>query len=194
MIITSPRFLRGITGPDPILTSPIPQVAFVGRSNVGKSSIINTLLQKKGLAITSNTPGRTREINLYSANDDTLYILDLPGYGYASGSHAEREQLQNLIHWYILESGYVQKYIIQVIDAAVGPTENDIMTLRTLEQAGKDIVIVANKVDKIRPSDYKKQMDAISKLTHGHRLIPYSAEKKISVIELQDIVFGVKTE
>jgi len=87
MRITSATFVKGIVGSDEILEGEFPQIAFIGRSNVGKSSVINSLTNQKGLAITSSFPGRTREINLFLIND-AFYLLDLPGYGYAKASHA----------------------------------------------------------------------------------------------------------
>ncbi len=189
MTITSATFVRGITGPDPLLLSDTPQIAMIGRSNVGKSSVINTLVQKKGLAVTSSTPGRTREINIYNINN-AFFLMDLPGYGFARGSHSEREALQRLIYWYLIQSEYHQKYVVLIIDANVGPTANDIETLRTLEVAGKNILIVANKIDKIRPSDYHKQMQKVTNLMGGHTVLPYSAEKKIGTDELREILFG----
>ena len=101
-------FVKGIVGPDESLDDGKPQIAFIGRSNVGKSSVINSLTRTKGLARTSSLPGRTREIILFLINK-SVYFVDLPGYGFATGSKAEQEKIQLLIYWYLFDSPYTQK-------------------------------------------------------------------------------------
>src|SRR3989344_2302589 len=102
MQITSAEFVKGVVGEDEILTDGTPQIAFIGRSNVGKSSVINSLAQKKDLARTSAFPGRTQEINLFLINR-SFYLVDLPGYGYAKMSKEKQFELQDLIAWYLFE-------------------------------------------------------------------------------------------
>src|SRR5271154_4093635 len=116
--ISSAKFMRGIAGTDDLLGDGKPQVAFIGRSNVGKSSIINSLTGQKDLARISDTPGRTQEINIYSINNK-LYLLDLPGYGYAKGSKMLQERLHTLIYWYLYESSYQAKKIVLIMDANI---------------------------------------------------------------------------
>lgn len=186
MNITSARFIKGVRGTDATLGDGTPQVALVGRSNVGKSSIINTLTGQRDLARTSTHPGSTQQMNIYSINN-TLYLVDLPGYGYAKLSLKEQEKIQTMMHWYLLESDYEQKKVILVIDAELGPKEMDLTVLRNLEEHGKDIVIVANKVDKITKSEYKGQMENIQHIL-GRAVIPYSAKEKIGVRELTNAI------
>lgn len=178
MEITSAQFVKGIVGPDAALEKAFPQVAFVGRSNAGKSSLINFLAKKKNLARVSVTPGRTREINLYLIND-RIYFLDLPGYGYAKASRAARLELKKIIQGYLFESPYAQKKVVLVTDAKTGPTKLDLEMLELLERSGKDVVIVANKIDKVKKSEYAKQLADIRKQAGTHMVIPFSAEKKI---------------
>ena len=122
MLINSAVFVKGINGTDKLLESTIPQVAVIGRSNVGKSSLINSLTGKKGLAITSHFPGRTREINLFLINKK-LYLLDLPGYGYAKASHEVRESLFKLIDWYLFKSEYKQKKVVLIVQRVRRPDQ-----------------------------------------------------------------------
>jgi len=98
MKITSAKFIKGMVGPDDSLNSKIPQIAFIGRSNAGKSSLLNSLTNSKKLAVTSNTPGRTKEINVFLINE-SHYFMDLPGYGYARAGGETLEKLSQLIFW-----------------------------------------------------------------------------------------------
>ncbi len=183
MKITSAKFIKGIVGPDDILENGTPQIAFVGRSNAGKSSLLNSLTNSKKLAIASKTPGRTKEINVFLVNN-SVYFMDLPGYGYAKASGKTLEQLNDLIFWYLLDCNFNQK-IVLLIDSVVGPTDNDLAVLRELEKAGRDIVIVLNKVDKIKKSQYRNQLHKLTQQLPGHKLFPYSSTKKIGIQELQ---------
>lgn len=189
MKIESAKFIKGINGSDKILEDGTPQIAFIGRSNVGKSSVINSLTNQKDLAKTSSYPGRTKEINLFIINK-SLYLLDLPGYGYAKASHEVRDHLFKLIDWYLFKSSYPQKKIIFIIDANVGPTRDDLDMLRTLEEFKKDIVVVASKIDKIQKSKYEARFDEIKSLIGRHKIIPYSSHKKIGISELATEVLG----
>jgi GTP-binding protein len=182
MNITSAVFIKGVTGDDEILEDGTPQVAFIGRSNAGKSSLINSLTGKKGLAITSSTPGRTKELNVFKIND-THYFIDLPGYGYAKTGGKSLEKLNKLIVWYLLESHHSPKVVL-LIDAEVGPTKDDLQTLKELEHTGKEIVVVANKVDKIKKSYYLTHMRKLQEKIQGHKLFPYSSETKVGKEEL----------
>lgn len=181
MNITSAVFVKGLVGPDEILENNVPQVAFIGRSNVGKSSLINSLLQKKDLARTSSFPGHTQEINIFAitAGGKSFYFVDLPGYGFAKASKDMQEQLQQLIYWYLLGSEVRQKKVVLIVDANVGPTDNDEKMLYSLREQEKDVVVVANKVDKLKKSDHKKKIQDIQEWAGNCTVIPYSSEKKI---------------
>lgn len=180
MQITSAVFIKGVRGTDPILAGNKPYIAFIGRSNVGKSSVINSLVKKKNFARVSVSPGRTREINLFLINN-SFYLVDLPGYGFAKASREVQEHIQQLIYWYLLNSEYEQKKVILIIDANVGPTDNDMKMLYSLEEKGKNIVVVANKIDKIKSQAYEQQLRDIQHRVGSHTVIPYSAKKGIGV-------------
>jgi len=183
MKITSAKFIKGVVGADETLQDGTPQVAFIGRSNVGKSSVINSLTGEKNLARTSQFPGRTREINVFLINR-SFYLLDLPGYGFAKASREGKARLQGLIYWYLFNSQYEQKKVVLIIDGFVGPTENDVEMLKALEERKKNVVIVANKVDKIKKSEYEAKFRKIRDAAGAHMVIPYSAEKKIGISDL----------
>ncbi len=170
-------------GTDPLFTDGIPQIVFVGRSNVGKSSVINSLANQKNLARTSAMPGRTQQINIFLINN-AFYLVDLPGYGFAKIPEANRQQIEKMIDWYLFQSGYNFKKVVLIIDAKVGPTDGDKEMLYCLEKADKDIIVVANKIDKLNKSETTSQLKKLQDLFHLHKIIPYSAEKKIGVGEL----------
>jgi GTP-binding protein len=189
MQITSSKFMRGINGTDELLDDGTPQVALIGRSNVGKSSIINSLTKQKALARTSDTPGLTQEINMYSINNK-FYLLDLPGYGFAKVPERIRASLQKLNWWYLFDSGHEQHRAALVLDANVGPSKNDIEMLALLRDHQKNIVVVANKIDKIKASERKSRMQTITDLAHGLPVVPYSSKTGVGVEELVNQLFG----
>jgi len=186
--ITSAKFVKGVVGDDETLDDGKTQIALIGRSNVGKSSVINSLTKQKGLAKTSSFPGRTQELNLFLINK-SFYLVDLPGYGYAQANEEGRDKLKKIIFWYLFNSHYNQKLVLLIIDAEVGLTANDKEILRGLEERKKNILIVANKVDKIKNAVYLKKIQEIQTVVGDIRVIPYSAEKKIGITELTEELF-----
>lgn len=189
MIIKSVKFVKGVIGPDSALQDGKPQVAFIGRSNVGKSSLINSLTKQKNLARTSSFPGRTQEANLFLINN-AYYLVDLPGYGYAKSSHRGRKELEDIISWYLFNSGYEQKKVILIIDANIGLTDDDQEMLQALDEQQKNVIVIANKIDKIKQSDYKKRLQAVQNMVGKHRVIPYSSHIKMGVGSMLDEIFG----
>jgi GTP-binding protein len=181
--IKSAEFIKGVTGEDDILFDGVPQVAFIGRSNVGKSSVINSLTNRRELAKSSSTAGRTKEVNFFLVNKD-FYLVDLPGYGFAHGSLKERENIQKLIYWYLTHPDVVQKKVVLIVDAKVGVTESDTQMLKLLHEQGKNVIVVANKVDKLKKTESAKQLKAIEHEVSFYSVIPYSAEKKLGVAQL----------
>ena len=188
MNITSAKFIKGIMGTDKILDDGTPQIAFIGRSNAGKSSLLNSLTNSSKLAITSDTPGRTRALNIFLINE-LLYFVDLPGYGYAKAGRETLEKLEKLISWYLLDSHH-NPTVVLLIDAFVGPTIDDLEMLHALEQAGRQIVVVVNKVDKIKKSQYKNKLKELGEQIRGHKLFPYSSKEKIGIVELRIRLLG----
>ncbi len=185
MNITSAKFVKGITSASEAFVDDLPQVACIGRSNVGKSSTINILTKQKGLAKTSSFPGRTQQINLFLINNK-FYLVDLPGYGYAKASGAQKKIMGELISEYLFTVGSQLKKVILIIDAEIGPTDADLEMLHALEVYGVDIVVAANKIDKVKKSHLKRQLDTIRAMVAPHIVMPYSAEKRQGVGELSD--------
>lgn len=187
MNIKSATFVRSVVDDASMVEDTLPQIAFIGRSNVGKSSLINTLTGIKGLARSSNTPGRTQELNFFLINK-SCYFVDLPGYGYATGSHAHRDMLGDRIRWYFAHKTINQPKVVLIIDAKVGPTRDDQEMCAYLMETKKDIILVANKIDKLKKNEVAKSLANITKILGPHTLIPFSAEKKIGVGVLTEAI------
>lgn len=188
MKITSAVFVRGVTNEGNMITDDLPQVAFIGRSNVGKSSIINSLVNNKKLARSSSTAGRTQEINFFLLNN-TLYLVDLPGYGYARGSFEARQLITDRIHWYFFEQKYPQYKVVLIIDGRTGMTDSDQDMYEQLVRHHKNIVIVVNKIDKLNLSQKQKCLNSVQAIVGDRMIIPYSAEKRTNVEVLTDALF-----
>lgn len=152
---------------------PMPQVAFSGRSNVGKSSLINTLLGRKSLARVSASPGKTITINFYDI-DRQLFFVDLPGYGFAKRAPADKAKWSALTDGYFTRNPNLDRLslVLQLVDAKVGPTADDVMMLRYLADAGLPFLVVATKVDKLNKTDRARAMEAL----RSHPDIPEEVE------------------
>ena len=155
----------------------LPQVAFAGKSNVGKSSVINRVLQRKNFARVGEAPGKTTHIN-YFRIDQKLYLVDLPGYGYAKVSKAEKDRWGKLMEAYFA-SGLID-YGVMIVDARHKPTANDMTMAEWFKNFGKPFVIVANKLDKLRKRDIEPNLALIRQtleLPETVEIIAFSAEK-----------------
>lgn len=155
----------------------LPQFAFSGRSNVGKSSLINTLINRKKLARVSSEPGKTITINYYKV-DNKLYLVDLPGYGYAKRSEDEKKQWSTLVDSYV--TGEDVTCVIQLVDLKVGMTADDRMMVEWLNESGTPFFVVATKADKLNKTDRNKAMLKLAgdPLLMSVPVIPFSALKK----------------
>ncbi|WP_294548758.1 ribosome biogenesis GTP-binding protein YihA/YsxC [uncultured Pseudoflavonifractor sp.] len=156
----------------------LPQVVFAGRSNVGKSSVINKILLRKNLARVGAAPGKTTHIN-YFLIDEKLYLVDLPGYGYAKVSQAERDRWGRLIESWFADNTLMTLGIM-VVDARHKPTANDCTMAEWFKQSGKPFLVVANKLDKLRKSEIEPNLARIREtlaLSHDVKVISFSAEK-----------------
>ncbi len=178
--------------PRQIPGDPIPQIAFSGRSNVGKSSLINTLLGRKSLARVSSAPGKTITINFYEV-DKKLYLADLPGYGFAKRSPEDKRKWSSLTDGYFTSNRNIDRValIIQLIDSRVGPTKDDEMMLDFMSQSELPYVVVATKVDKLNATERKKNLAAIAAhpLIEGVPVIPFSSLKGEGKEELWKTIF-----
>ncbi|HIT67736.1 MAG TPA: YihA family ribosome biogenesis GTP-binding protein [Candidatus Merdisoma merdipullorum] len=157
----------------------LPEIAFAGKSNVGKSSLINALLCRKSLARTSSQPGKTQTINFYNVND-VLYLVDLPGYGYAKVAQEIREKWGKLIERYLHGSKQL-KAVFLLIDIRHEPSENDRRMYEWIVWNGYDPIIIATKLDKIKRSQIQKQLKILRtglNVKPGTRILPFSALTK----------------
>jgi GTP-binding protein len=167
----------------------MPEVAFAGKSNVGKSSLINCMINRKALARTSQNPGKTRTINFYNVEDE-LYFVDLPGYGYARAAKSEIEKWGKMIEDYLIKREELRA-IILLVDIRHEPGENDKMMYDWLKHYGHDIVIVATKSDKLKRSQlpkHKKMLSQAFGLSSEDILIPFSSENKSGKDELWSVI------
>lgn len=188
MKIVSAKFMKGIVTTDDALTDGTPQIAFVGRSNVGKSSLINTLTNTS-VARTSSSAGSTQEMNLYLINKD-FYFLDLPGYGFARASGRGREKIGDLIDLYLFQSGYEQKKVLLVIDANIGMTDKDHSMFEELKDHHKDIIVVFNKIDKMTQSENHHKLLEVRKTIGDTPLVQFSSKKKSGLDKLTELIFS----
>ena len=167
----------------------LPEVAFAGKSNVGKSSLINTLLNRKALARTSGQPGKTQTINFYNVNQE-MYIVDLPGYGYARVSKEVSAKWGPMIENY-LHSSLQLRMVFLLIDIRHKPTANDVQMYRWILSNGFSPVIIAAKLDKVKKSQVKKQLDLVTstlKVIEGVPVVPFSAVTKQGREEIWDLI------
>ena len=166
-----------------------PEVAFAGKSNVGKSSRINGLMNRKSLARTSAQPGKTQTINFYNINN-ALYLVDLPGYGYAKVSQAEKEQWGKLIERYLHGSSQL-KAVFLLIDIRHVPSDNDRTMYEWILGNGFEPIIIATKLDKLKRSQVAKHVKQVKtglNVRPGTRIIPFSAETKQGREEIWEVI------
>lgn len=183
----------GVTSKIPDM--PYPEFAFAGKSNVGKSSLINALMNRKALARVSSQPGKTQTINYYNVNDK-IYLVDLPGYGYTKVAVEVKAKWGKMVEKYLRQSKML-KYVFLLIDSRHKPSDNDIMMYEWIVSQGVPPIIVATKTDKLKRSQIKGQMELIMKtlnLTSKEQLLPFSSETKVGVNELWEIIEGIYPE
>ena len=185
MKISKVEFAKGVIGDDYGLKDNLPHIAFFGRSNAGKSSVINSLVGKKDLAKTSKVPGKTREANFFRINN-AFYFVDFPGYGYAKRSILERNKIIKRIFWYVKFSNVRPKAVFLIIDANVGLTALDRDMIKILEANKHQIVIVANKIDKLAIGVVEKRLSLIRKEARDIPVLGYSAKTNKGKNELTE--------
>lgn len=169
-----------------------PEIAFAGKSNVGKSSLINALMNRKSLAKTSRQPGKTQTINFYNIND-VMYLVDLPGYGYAKVSESEKQKWGKMIENYLHQSKQL-KAVFLLIDIRHAPSANDKMMYEWIDYQGYQPIIIATKSDKIKKSQLQKNVKIIREglgLKKESIIIPFSAETKQGRDEIWKLMDGL---
>ena len=179
------EFVRSAVSREGFIRDGRPQITFAGRSNVGKSSVINRLLGRKNFARVGATPGKTSQIN-YFRIDEKIYFTDLPGYGYAKVSQAERDRWGRLMESYFAEEGLITLGVL-IVDARHKPTADDMTMCDWFKNAGCPLIVAANKLDKLKKSEIEPnlaQIRATLTLDENTLLIPFSAEKGIGKNEL----------
>lgn len=185
MIVKKAEFMITAVEPKGYPDTGWSEIALAGRSNVGKSSLINSLVNRKSLARVGNTPGKTRVINFYNIND-SMMLVDLPGYGYAKVSKEEKKSWGQLAETYLTTRESL-KIILLIVDMRHEPTEDDIMMLQYIRESGRRFAVVATKADKISRAEYKKNLDMIRTtllLDEQTRIIPFSSLKRIGTEEV----------
>lgn len=180
MLVKNPKFEISAVSPKQYPKNNLPEIVLVGKSNVGKSSFINTMINRKKLARTSSEPGKTRQINFYNI-DETFYFVDLPGYGYSKMSKKEQEQVGKFIEEYLFNRKEIS-LIIFLIDIRHSPSANDRLMYNYIMSSRLPFIILANKADKIAITkvdnavlDLQKQINPIGDIT----TLPFSSERKI---------------
>ena len=189
MNVKNPKFEISAVSPKQYPKNELPQIVLVGKSNVGKSSFINTMVNRKALARTSSEPGKTRQINFYNI-DEKFYFVDLPGYGYSKMSKQEQDKVGSFIEQYLVKSKNIA-LVIFLIDIRHNPTGNDRLMYDYIIRSGLPFIILANKADKIATTkvegivkDLQKKINPIGDST----MLPFSAEKKIYTKDVWNII------
>ena len=172
-----------------------PEFLLCGRSNVGKSSFINAIVERKNIARVSSNPGKTQTLNFYYINED-FYIVDVPGYGYANVSEEIRQKFGKMIEEY-LEHRECLKRVFMLIDFRIKPTQDDLLMYNFLNYHNLPVTIIATKVDKVSKNDREKQINMINEefsIKEGDNLVLFSSKTKLGKAEIQDqineIVYG----
>lgn len=186
------KFVKGVVSLKDLPEDDLPQIAFLGRSNVGKSSLLNVLFGKKIVKV-SSTPGKTRELNFFSVNE-AFYIVDLPGVGYAKVSEKKREEMEKSIRDYV-ERAKNLRGIVYLVDIRHGARPIDLLTVESIRAIGRPVLIVASKRDKVNSSELSKNRALISSQFGLEELpLAVSALKKIGVEELWKEILSAVSE
>lgn len=180
MIVKNPKFEISAVNPKQYPTNNLPEIVLVGKSNVGKSSFINTMISRKKLARTSSEPGKTRQINFYNI-DDLFYFVDLPGYGFSKMSKIEQAQVGSFTDSYLKTRNQIS-LVVFLLDIRHKPTENDRIMYDYVIRSGLPFIIIANKADKIAVTKVDKAVEDLQNELNPMKdatFLPFSAERKI---------------
>lgn len=174
--------------------NPLPQIAFSGRSNVGKSSLINTLLNRKSMARVSSAPGKTITVNFYDV-DSKLYLVDLPGYGYAKRTKADQLKWSTLVDGYFTSNQNIDllKLVVQLVDSRIGLTNDDVDMVSFMNEMDIPYIIVATKTDKLNKTEREKSVTSLITnpiLRQGTQIIMFSSETREGKNDVWDAIIG----
>lgn len=189
MIIKKAEYVISGTNASHIPNLNIPEFVFLGRSNVGKSSLLNAITNRKNLAYTSSKPGKTITLNFYNVNDQLL-LVDVPGYGYAQRLVNDRLNYGKMIEDYLKKSQYL-KLCFLVIDSRHEPTDDDLLMFNYLKSYEYQVVVIATKIDKISKNELNKNINVIRKkleMNSNELLFPISSEKKIGIEKIHQLM------
>ncbi|RAV22030.1 ribosome biogenesis GTP-binding protein YihA/YsxC [Paenibacillus contaminans] len=189
MKVNNAEFVISAVSPSQYPEDGLPEIALAGRSNVGKSSLINKMINRKNLARTSSKPGKTQTLNYYKINED-LFFVDLPGYGYAQVSKSERERWGKFIEQYLTQREEL-KLILQLVDIRHAPSKDDQSMYEWLKHLGLPVCVVATKADKISRSQWQKHVKLVKQTLGFHsadRFVLFSSETGMGKDELWDII------
>lgn len=195
MNFTKAEFVRSAASEKDFLRDGMPQMAFAGRSNVGKSSVINRLMNRKNLAYVGATPGKTTQIN-YFMIDGKAYLVDLPGYGYAKVSRSEKERWGKLMETYFQTGGQLITVGVLIVDARHKPTGDDVIMHNWFRESGCPEIVVANKLDKLKAREIEPNLARIRETLEMEEepLVPFSAEKGTGREQLIGLLAAVCAE
>lgn len=180
MIVKNPKFEISAVRPSQYPSNDLPEIVLVGKSNVGKSSFINTMINRKKLARTSSEPGKTRQINFYNI-DEKFYFVDLPGYGFSKMSKTEQDKVGQFIEQYLFNSPKIA-LIIFLVDIRHSPSENDRLMYNYVMSSNQPFIVLANKADKIAPTKVSSYVSDLQKSLNpllDNTFLAFSSEKKI---------------
>ena len=189
MLVKNPKFEISAVKPSQYPKNNLSEIVLVGKSNVGKSSFINTIINRKGLARTSSEPGKTRQINFYNV-DNAFYFVDLPGYGYSKMSKKEQNQVGNFIEYYLQHRNQIT-LVIFLVDIRHMPTENDKLMYDYIIRSGLPCLILANKADKIAVTKVNNAVSEIQNILNPMKdipTLPFSSERKVYVEDVWNIL------
>jgi GTP-binding protein len=186
MKITSAKFSAAVATQESMLRDNKPEIAFLGRSNVGKSSLMNSLLKVSGLARTSSTPGRTQSLNFFLINEE-FYFVDLPGYGYAKASKDKRNAWGKLIEKYLAERQQLVLSIL-IVDARHEPSPLDLQMKSWLQHFELPYLVVSTKVDKLSANDRRKSWQTAKKVLNTENIIQYSSVTREGAKDIWNVI------
>ncbi|HQR35505.1 MAG TPA: ribosome biogenesis GTP-binding protein YihA/YsxC [Blastocatellia bacterium] len=186
MKITSAKFAAAVSTPESMLKDNKSEIAFLGRSNVGKSSLMNSLLKVNGLARTSSTPGRTQTLNFFLINEE-FYFVDLPGYGYAKASKDKRHEWGKLIEKYLAERKQLVLSIL-IVDARHEPSPLDLQMKSWLQHFGLPYLVVSTKVDKLSANERRKSLQTVKKVLGSENIVQYSSVTREGAKDIWNVI------